>query len=63
MSARLFSFVGGETGPWRVTEMKVIVGEPLPAATRLEIASGCQPSVMTYQVQFPLLIGSRCWVF
>ena len=42
MPARLFSFIGGETGPWRVTEMEVIVGEPLPAATRLEIASGSE---------------------
>ena len=33
--ARLFSFIGGETGLWRVTEMEVIVGEPLPAARRL----------------------------
>ncbi|MEQ1591676.1 MAG: chlorite dismutase family protein [Thiobacillaceae bacterium] len=40
MSTRLFSFMGGDTGLWRVTEMKVIVGEPLPAARRLAIASG-----------------------
>ncbi|MGB5339866.1 MAG: chlorite dismutase family protein [Gammaproteobacteria bacterium] len=40
MSARVFSFIGGETGLWRVTEMEVIAGEPLPAAIRLEIASG-----------------------
>jgi len=39
MSTRLFSFIGGDTGPWRVTEMEVRVGEPLPAVTRLEIAS------------------------
>lgn len=39
MSTRLFSFIGGDTGPWRVTEMEVIAGEPLPAARRLEIAS------------------------
>ena len=40
MSTRLFSFMGGDTGRWRVTEMEVITGEPLPAARRLEIASG-----------------------
>ena len=40
MSTRLFSFMGGDTGLWRVAKMEVIVGEPLPAARRLEIASG-----------------------
>ena len=40
MSTRLFSFMGGDTGPWRVTKMEVRVGEPLPAARRLEIAAG-----------------------
>lgn len=40
MSMRLFSFIGGNTGLWRVAEMKVIVGEPLPAARRLKIVSG-----------------------
>ena len=40
MSTRLFSFIGSDTGLWRVTEMKVLVGDPLPAARRLEIASG-----------------------
>lgn len=39
MSTRLFSFIGGDTGPWRVAEMEVRVGEPLPAARRFEIAS------------------------
>ena len=38
MTMRLFSFIGGDTGPWCVTEMKVMAGEPLPAARRLAIA-------------------------
>ncbi|MDO8705857.1 MAG: chlorite dismutase family protein [Sulfuricaulis sp.] len=42
MSTRLFSFMGGDTGPWRVAEMRVIAGEPLPAASRLEIASSSE---------------------
>jgi len=42
MSTRLFSFMGGDTGPWRVATMKAIVGEPLPAAKRLEIASSAE---------------------
>ena len=40
MSTRLFAFMGGDTGRWRVTGMEAIAGEPLPAARRLEIASG-----------------------
>ena len=39
MSTRLYSFTGGDTGPWRVAGMDVIAGEPLPAARRLEITS------------------------
>ncbi len=42
MPARLFSFIGAETGLWRVTKMEVIVGEPLPTVTGLEIASGSE---------------------
>jgi hypothetical protein len=42
MSTRLFSFIGGDTGLWRVAKMEVIAGEPLPAASRLEIASGSE---------------------
>ncbi len=38
MSLRLFSFSGGNTGPWRVIYMDAIVGETLPAAKRLDIA-------------------------
>lgn len=40
MTMRLYSFIGGDTGPWRVTAMEAITGNPLPAARRLEIASG-----------------------
>jgi hypothetical protein len=40
MSTRMFSFRGGDAGPWRVVEMKSIAGEPLPAARKLAIASG-----------------------
>jgi len=42
MSTRLFSFMGGDTGPWRVAKMEVLAGEPLPAASRLAIASGSE---------------------
>jgi hypothetical protein len=40
MSTRLFSFMGSDTGLWRVAAMKAVAGEPLPAARRLEITSG-----------------------
>lgn len=42
MSTRLFSFIGGDAGLWRVAEMEVRVGEALPAAKRLAIASGSE---------------------
>jgi hypothetical protein len=35
----MFSFIGGDTGLWRVAKMEARVGEPLPVARRLEIAS------------------------
>jgi chlorite dismutase len=34
--------MGGDTGLWRVATMKAIMGEPLPAARRLEIASSSE---------------------
>jgi hypothetical protein len=40
MSSRLFSFLGGDTGVWRVVKTEVIVGQTLPAASRLAIVSG-----------------------
>lgn len=40
MNARLFSFVGGDTGPWRVTRSSAIIGEPLRAVARVDVVSG-----------------------
>lgn len=34
---RLFSFVGGSSGPWRVTSRHAVQGEPLPPVTHLDI--------------------------
>lgn len=42
MSTRSFTFIGGDTGPWRVTKIEAIVGKPLPTAKRLAIASGAE---------------------
>ena len=40
MPARLFSFIGGDTGSWRVASIAAITGAPLPSAGRLGIVSG-----------------------
>ncbi|MBI3546843.1 MAG: chlorite dismutase family protein [Gammaproteobacteria bacterium] len=37
MSTRLFAFVGGNTGEWRVLRTHTIVGAPLPEAKRLAL--------------------------
>lgn len=44
MSTRLFSFIGGDTGQWRVAKIEAIVGEPLSDARKLDIASGAGSS-------------------
>jgi hypothetical protein len=43
MDARLFSFVGGDTGSWAIAESKAIVGAALPPAQRLQIVNGPEP--------------------
>ena len=45
MHARLFSFVGGVTGPWRVVHIGTIVGEPLAQVRRLDIVTGAVSDV------------------
>ncbi len=37
---RLFSFVGGNDGPWKVTAVRAITGETLPVIERLNIVAG-----------------------
>lgn len=37
---RLFSFIAGNTGPWRVESMATIVGEPMAQAARIEVVTG-----------------------
>jgi hypothetical protein len=44
MSARLFTFVGGGIGPWRIVRATALVGEPLGEAERLDIVSGSYAS-------------------
>ena len=39
-STRLFSFIGGATGEWRVTSMATVAGAALAAVPRLQIVAG-----------------------
>jgi len=39
MTSRLYAFTGGDTGRWHVTHMETRLGEPLPAAKRLDMTS------------------------
>ena len=47
MSARLFAFVGGDIGPWRIVRIETIVGEPLLEAKRLNVVSGSKMQLET----------------
>ena len=44
MATRLFSFIGGDTGRWRVAKIEAIVGEPLSDVRKLDIAAGAASS-------------------
>ena len=37
---RLFTFVGGASGLWTVTDVKAVIGEPLAVTQRLDIING-----------------------
>lgn len=40
MNPRLFSFIGGEVGPWQVVDMHTIAGDALANVPRLNIING-----------------------
>jgi hypothetical protein len=40
VNTRLFSFVAGEQGPWRIVSTTAVAGEPLPPAPRLDVRDG-----------------------
>jgi chlorite dismutase len=40
MPARLFTFLGGPTGPWRVETITAVSGESLPAVANLDVIPG-----------------------
>jgi hypothetical protein len=39
MNSRLFTFVGGNSGVWRIVRVDTIVGESIPSAAKLDIIS------------------------
>jgi chlorite dismutase len=39
MSNRLFTFIAGDTGLWRIVKMTTIFGDPLPEASRLTVSN------------------------
>ena len=43
MNARLFAFIGGENGPWRVVDMRAVVGDALADVRKLKIVAGAVP--------------------
>jgi len=45
MDARLFSFIGGEIGPWRVMTISTVAGNALADVKRLNIVTGAVPQV------------------
>lgn len=40
MTERLFGFVGGDTGAWRIVAQSTLVGEPLPAVKMVDLVAG-----------------------
>jgi hypothetical protein len=44
VSTRLFAFVGGEIGVWRIVRIDTVVGASIPSAPRLDIVSGSTSS-------------------
>jgi chlorite dismutase len=40
MNSRLFTFCGGDVGPYRVEKISAVIGEPLPSISRLNVVAG-----------------------
>jgi hypothetical protein len=40
LNIRYYTFIGGVVGPWHVTRMQTLAGEPLPLAEKLNIIGG-----------------------
>lgn len=44
-NSRFFTFVAGETGPWRMVESRAIRGQALPPAPRLDLVNSALPAL------------------
>jgi chlorite dismutase len=40
MNTRLFTFIGGDAGKWRVVSTHTVIGDPLPEVQKLQIVAG-----------------------
>jgi hypothetical protein len=40
INTRLFTFIGGQVGPWSIVTVKTIIGEALPSVARLDMVNG-----------------------
>ncbi len=40
MNQRLFSFAGGNAGPWRINSITAVMGEPVPVTRHLSVIPG-----------------------
>ena len=45
MNPRLFTFIGGNTGPWKVIQFKTVIGDPIPEPKQLQIINGSLPAL------------------
>jgi len=45
MNPRLFTFVGGNTGPWTVIKFKTVIGDPISEPKKLDIINGPVPAL------------------
>lgn len=43
-NARLFTFVGGNAGPWEIISLRAVIGDGLEAADRLRVVPGEVPA-------------------
>lgn len=40
MNPRLYTFIGGDTGEWKVVSLKAVIGDGLPKAEKLAVVHG-----------------------
>ena len=45
MPGRMFTFLGGDTGAWRIERVEAVVGPSLPEVPRLEVINGLVDSI------------------